>query len=426
MSLKMHYKNSLYKDILTYLIVIFLLLDSGSMYITIVGSPITNALIKIFLGFTCVFCICIKFKVPWKGAMLAIVIFFLLLIYTLATRYNIDKCLIYSSVFFILILYYSCKVRDGEIYQFLNIYSKTVVILAVISIFFWLFGSTLHLISPKPIEYIWGRDYAYRGYSYFFLYFENPVQAEGGIIRNTGIYTEAPGYSSRLAFALCIELFINNEKKKNARIIILMLAMITTLSSKSFILLVYFIGVVWVFYTKNRNYFQRAIHIAITLIICVGAFFLLYMIMQEEMATMSSARTRVDHLQSGIKTWLQHPFLGVGYSNTKAIAENHMYKSTPEGASMGITTFLAEGGLYLFLFYIGSAFVVYRYVIRINKRRRKDYFFCLGAIMFNWFISDAAYSTLMISMVCIGYSLLVGNKNEKKCNNTGIYKVLLT
>lgn len=419
MQISIKKKNISLKIIATYIIALLLLFDGGSMYLCIVGSPISGGILKVLLIFLCLIYVALRKHFIQNSLLASFVLVAYMAVYMFATRYNTELCLLYTAVFVVLLLYSSDLLFNKEIGLLFDAFSTTVVVFAIISLFFWLFGSLLHFIPKKAVLYIWGREYAYLGYNYFYVYFENPIQAAGSIIRNTGVYTEAPGYVDRLVFALCIELFYRKGKNNKFRIGILILTLLTTLSSKAFILLIYLIGVKWAFYASVKSKWRAIVHFFIIIMAGVGALIMLNYIMTTEMSTASSRLARYDHLQSGIKTFLQHPIFGVGYNNTEAIAKNHLYRSTPIGASMGIATFLGEGGLYMFLLYVGSAVSAGLYFLKYNRERNKDYVLFLGALFISWFISNIGYSTMMIFMVSTGYALLLikPHKYRRKMNS---------
>ncbi len=397
-------KSVMIQKICAYIISILIILDSGSMYINIVDSPFHNSHIKILIALFCIISIIFQKSIHNKGIVLCVTTIVVMAVYALATRYNTASCIIYTFMFAVFMLYASCIISHSQQEILFDAFSKIVIFLAATSVFFWLFGSLLHIIPKRAIQYIWGREYAYTGYNYMYLYFENPIQAAGNIIRNTGVFTEAPGYVDRLVYALGIEMFYYSKQPHKIRIFILVLAMLTTLSSKAFILLIYMIGVKWVFYANIKSKWQQLLHVVFVIGAIIAAYYIFNVVMEKEMSTESSSMTRIDHLLSGIKTWLQHPIFGVGYNNTEAIALNHMYDSTPEGASMGMATSLAVGGIYLFVFYIGSAIGTLRELHTYQKKKYKDGLFFIGVLMINWFISNIGYSTMVILMICLGYT----------------------
>ena len=396
-------------SLLIYLIAFTLILDSGSMYVNIVGSPISNATLKLALIAACILMLFKSDFISLRSIIYGCITLFLLIIYILATFYNIKSYAIYSIVVIVLFIFWFNQFDKNNVRRLLNAYSQIIIMIASISLIFWTFGSIFHFLPKKPILYIWGREYAYTGYSYWFLYFENPVQAAGRIIRNTGIFTEAPGYVDRLLYALCIELFNENRRGKKLRVFILIITLITTLSSKAYILLLFFGVVYWVFFINPQSNTGKGIYIFISSLVSLLVLMLFRRILGHEMSTASSSMTRIDHLYSGFMTWLQYPLFGAGYSNTRAIALNHLYASTPEGASMGIATFLAEGGLYMFCLYLGGAILSYYCINKYHSDYKRSYIVFLGAIMINWFISNVAYTTLMISIVCMGYAFSLSN-----------------
>ena len=121
--------------------------------------------------------------------------------------------------------------REEHKQKLFELIEKIIIVIAVVSLTFWLVGSLLGIIQPSGIEYtIWsstdGSEVPVN--NYYHLYFETQYQHffTTTIIRNSAIFTEAPMCSFMFCFAFLVELF--KKKKYNVKICILLLISIVT------------------------------------------------------------------------------------------------------------------------------------------------------------------------------------------------------
>ena len=88
-------------------------------------------------------------------------------------------------------------------------YINIMTLIGMISLFFWLFGSTLGIIKPTRLLFSnWGSTPT-PVYSYYGLYFE--TQHINGIIRNSAVFTEAPMASLNVIIALVFQNLFNKK-----------------------------------------------------------------------------------------------------------------------------------------------------------------------------------------------------------------------
>lgn len=407
------------KSVFFHLIAFLILVDSGSMYTSLENSSIKQMYIKILLLGLCLLYVAMTKTISRASifAGLFSACYIAIYIYFSYQRPFFNSSLVYLVEFSVLMIFFFEVVKNDEISFFLDGFSRIVTIMSFISLFFWVFGSMLHIFSGKTVYYHWGDDYINKGKNYYYLYFENPVQAtSNNIIRNTGVYPEAPGHAVRLVYALCIELFYKTDRSK-FRISVLALTMISTLSSKGLIILAYIICV-FSFISQNKsNKTSFYLHFILVIIIVVISGIISISIFDNEMSSKSSDMIRYDHLVSGFKTWLQYPLFGAGYNNSAALALNHIYSITPNGPSMGIATTLGMGGIYIFLFYIASYFVAFRQLNNYFSNIKMRMLAFGGAVLIDWFISNIGFTSIMISIVCIGYSTLGLKSKTTRCIN---------
>ena len=333
-----------------------------------------------------------------------------LTVYCIASWYNVSY---YFVNFFLVIvfffLYSYLLVRSNRISILFNAYVNIFVAIAVISLFFWLFGSILNLI-PGKIGTFSINGYQSRSVNYFYLYFENYGQNQNllgsTIARNCGWYCEAPAYAGMLFYALLIE-FLYNKQRNKFKMFILIITLISTQSSKALILLM---ALFVINYLLNQESGKRKaiLRWAFSLLIILAVAWATSVILEDKASTYSYA-ARIQHLRSSVVTWLQQPIFGAGYKNADAIFQNQIHGEGYGGLSMGIMVLLAQGGLFLFLFYLGA--IVYGYRSYIVRKNRVAYITCVITLSINLFISNSAFSYPYLLMTALCY--VVGSIPEK-------------
>lgn len=240
------------------------------------------------------------------------------------------------------------KEKDGQnniLYKLSNI----ICVIAVISLFFWLVGSNLYLIDYTgliPVK--WGGDRFIP--TYYGLYFEtqdinSPFSPTEVIVRNSGIFSEAPMFNMALCVALSIEMFLR-KKKRNVIISMLVLAILTTFSTTGFFFLL-FLFLVRYSSTKKRLNLKSIIIFTIVMIISVSISNLL--LANKKETGESSFTSRLYDIQRCIEVGLDNPFLGVGLFSVGKEESSGLSKF---GFSNSLFTIFAHGGFYALLLYV--------------------------------------------------------------------------
>ena len=334
-----------------------------------------------------------------------LVILAYLLFYAIATRYHvmdyIKAFVLYILVFF---LYCYMLMGNGKFRTLLDAYTDVLIVIGFTTVFFWLFGSVLGIIPYKTMTYHWTGNVR-RTYNYFYLYFENPLQNQkllGTVFpRNCGIFTEAPAYSGVLLYAIGIELY-SRETVNKRRLIPLLITVLTVQSTKGYIILIVLFGIHYLTKeVKGRSRFYKIIRMLVSVLLIAALCFGVWYILEDKSSTRSYS-ARINHLMSGIRTWLQNPLFGAGFKNKNVLVENQEEGSGYGGTSMGLTILLAYGGLYLFGFYIYSYFYALRNPT-IQKNRKNYNFYVLLALM-NLFVSNSGFGYPYLFMISAAYA----------------------
>ena len=115
-----------------------------------------------------------------------------------------------------------------------------------------------------------------------------------------------------------------------------------------------------------------------------------------------SGITRSATLLAGVKVWTKHPLLGIGFTDTEDIVSS--LTEVNSLSSMGFTTFLAFGGLYMTMLYFGSFFAAFSSSLLKNQKKKLVIATILLGI--EWCISSVYLQSAFIFIICIGYATL--------------------
>ena len=347
-----------------------------------------------------------KMQIGHKPILFCSCLVIYLLFYLLVTESNPVGYLTKHVLIFVIFFFYcGSLIRNGNVEEFAKAFVNVVSVVSAVSLFFWLFGSVLGIIPGFPTPYIWAGTRT--TVNYFWLYFENRTQATEilgqTVIRNTGIYAEAPGFSGYLIMALAIALPAENEKYPLKQKVLLVATMLTTLSTKGLIAVMILIALVYMFThpAKSPSKFIEKFIFVVVLVTAasIGIFLLL-----EDKSTTGSYIVRMDDLQAAISAWKNHVLFGSGYQETSEIIRNFGVSRSNNGLSMGLTILLAQGGLYMIAFYALS-FILALYASRRMDRTLFMRVLIFGImIAFNLLISSFQYDATTIFIIACGYA----------------------
>lgn len=292
-------------------------------------------------------------------------------------------------------------------------YKNIVVAVAVISLFFWLFGSTFHIIKPSgTFASMWA---SFNGYpvpvlSYYNLYYEPSVTVQLGsflqLQRNAAIFTEAPMASLNFSIAYLICEYLDDNVKWQK--IILGIGICTTFSTTGMILLL--IIFLYNFITsKNTLSIKMAFLPIIFLVVIAFIYILISSRMSNDIRAMST-NMRLDDYTAGFQVWKSSPIFGVGLQNNDQIKQfMGNWRSFNTGFSNSIMELLANGGLYLFGGYIFC--FVKGMKNSLNLHNRKKMLFIIS--VFYLFVTTIFTYTYILFFILIWFCLKNNSYNKE-------------
>ena len=392
-------------------LIAFIILDGNTMWSYVLHSPIYGQGFGWATGTFSLLVILLSGKFP-KDSRTVITLLFLvgaLGFYALATRYKTTSFISHFVIMFVCLYLLSASLYENRnMGFFLKTYSNIMMTIAVISLFFWIFGSLLNVLpGRREVTYFWADKYN-PSYTYYYLYFENPLQNRGeAISRNLGVFPEAPGYACFLTLGMLIDVvrrkdLMNPEtiRKNTYRLLIWFITLLSTGSSKGIIIVLAVIALKYLFRKSNRPWKQVLKSITCIILFLAASAASIY-VLEGKLSTGSGA-IRIDDLQAGLKTWQQHPLFGAGYMNGDAIRANWKLWRDNEGLSMGLAVLLGYGGLFFLVLYFGAA--VFAYKGDYFHCRKKEWIMVIVVLFTDLFISNGAFELLYIFIIAAAYA----------------------
>lgn len=342
-----------------FFIIIFALiivLDGNSIYSAMTSIDLHLRIISLAISVFMIF-ICKYISIKKNLFMVALSIAVYCGIYFLMKNNTVSKetylCLYVMGMPVLIILFSRFKDENREGIIFIKI-SDVVVFLAVLSLIFWMLGCVMNVLSPSgSVQINWGQVKYVD--SFFGLHFITQIDNSfaSGIVRNSGIFCEAPMFNLWLDIALSIEFFLKDNIKK-WRVAVLIVTILSTTSTTGIIFVLLCATLKYYLSMENKMMRKRVIPI-IVLLFCVPYGISIVQMALSYKEKTSSYLIRMQDYVAGLTVWKAHPLLGSGFGNTYSL---YHYILTSQAGNVGfsnsITAILGTGGLWNFLIYILS------------------------------------------------------------------------
>lgn len=397
-------------NVAEYLLVIFIILNGSSMYSAMqIGGITSNAFFikcSALMALAIIALYCFKrTKFHVRSSNLTIILLFVVhnLFYILITHYNVTKYL--ANYMFVLYAFVAlCIVlrNTGNYYRIIEKYCNVTIVIALLSLFFYVFGTTLHLLPGNSTISYTKMNIWFTCKTYYGLYFEAQTQNLFGMtfIRNCGIFMEAPGFAFPLSMALIYELFKQHKPRKWV-CIVLVVAGLTSISTKVIITTAIIFILRYLSNSGDKKSIVKIIKILVApVIILVGGTVIYIILMSKVEENASSFLGRMDSLQACIKVWLDHPLFGSGFRNDDSIREYYTYiVSNYNGITAGLFCVLAQGGIWIMLQYVYALINLYKNTKNENIKLVRVF---LIIFLIYWFQSSMQFSAVMLLVLAMG------------------------
>ncbi len=238
--------------------------------------------------------------------------------------------------------------------KILYCYKTLMIFIAASSLFFWIFGSILHVI--KANSYVIS---AWDGFAsvpnYYGVYFEahrNAVTFLGNITQNTSVFTEPPMAAVNFCFALLFTFFEKYNPKVKRQRVMLILSIISTVSVLGliFLAILYFVKV---FDGRGARYnFNTVIKYLLSVLFTIVLIYAGYFIISDKLGSASGV-VRLDDYKAGYQAWKVKPIFGYGLGDDKPIQQYmSAWRISNMGNSSPIMAILTEVGIYGLSLYV--------------------------------------------------------------------------
>lgn len=323
-----------------------------------------------------------------------IIIYILLLIVLFISWRNFSLYAIY--VLFVLFpnIFLLVKILriKGDLNSFLKIIVCFCTVLAMISLFFWIFGSIFKIIKPTSLVPItWGEQIR-SVKSYYNIYFEtqNASVYIGDIkigVKNNSIFPEAPICCFVFIVSFVLNELINIKYRKALRFLFC-ITILSTLTTTGTI----FVGMVIIYFVsqipaKNRIY--KFIKLAVYLLFLIIIAHLSFNILAEKRSVHSGV-VRYTKIVNEFLVFLKSPLAGHGFN---------IYTY---GSSNSITALLADGGIILWGIYY---FPLLKIILASLKLKKINYIAAIYTIVF--MVTVVQYTPLGILMILLLNSIFI-------------------
>lgn len=314
----------------------------------------------------------------------------------------------YALLMVLCAYFYGHQVR-GTSRQLFKHYIDIIFVIALISVFMWVTGSVLEYFQPTRVFRInWGAER--KAWSFYGIYFhwQNDFFIHGRrLVRNIGIFTEAPMYSLHLSTALMFDLMINDRHSKFRwfRIFWLCGTILTTFSITGylFMMMIIVFDLYATLITRVRSDNEAVSSKAKKQLIAVTALGAVlgvvgFSLVADKLASRSGGSRTEDYV-TGFKGWRDHVFFGSGFGNIESRLQyaswSRRHRSST-GYTNSIMAILNEGGIWFFMSYYLS--FVYSIVGAIIKKDWRIAFSIL-LIIFLFITTTMEHTAYMISYI---------------------------
>lgn len=288
----------------------------------------------------------------------------------------------------------------------LSAFATLVAILAAASLVLWLLGPIAHVITPNC--WVMSSWASFDGNAapvpgYFWLLFESQLTTVRGVelVRNCGIFAEAPMYS----YVLCAALLLETCLRKRPRVpvvLILLATILSTFSTTGYVLAIWAVGAgvvlpwskeAWSRMGKRKA--ARGTFVAAAAIVLVAGIAVAYHLLSTKLSTTASGSDRLDCLRAGYLAWLQKPIFGHGFTAERAVDIMRTTGMNSLGFSNSLTVVLALGGIVYFSTYLVQMYGFFR------TRSWKKAVYALG-LFFMWSVTVSYTLPISVFLFSLG------------------------
>lgn len=272
-----------------------------------------------------------------------------------------------------------------------------VACLAASALILWVLGPLSGMIpSNCVIQSSWGNNgvFANRPGWYGLDYVTQYALVFGQkIVRNTGIFCEAPMFSFVLTVAMLFERYLRPNTRVSI-LVLLAITIVTTISTTGIIVVL--LMVAEMLFTFGDRFGPKAqVALRLLMVLVIAAIALLALSLFNQKMETNSGSTRVDDFAAGFKAWSNNILIGNGFNSDSIQSFMSSFRGNNLGFSNSLMWVLAEGGLLWF-----AAFLLG--VVGFFRLEKKAAYGML-CFLFVWTVTNVPH--LPLTVFCFGIGL---------------------
>lgn len=316
---------------------------------------------------------------------------------------NIKESLMILGLLIVIfdLIYMYFLLKKNNKYYFIKDIINGVFVINVISLFFYILGPTLKVLSPtKIVNIFWGGAQNIASFYNVFFVAQPGAYSLLSQGRNTGIFAEGPMYAFVIVIAILFELFLFEDKKRY-RLMIGLIALITTYSTTG--LIVTALGMFFLI-LKNLKKETGGVNLpilAFTPIIFFFASFFIIKLLNEKINMGNSDDIRINNFSNAVYSWGLRPLFGYGFKAEKA--------GILTGHTSVFSQIIQDGGLLFLLFYTIPFISFTKYSLKKKNFENVFFVLCYLLLIFNTVIT---YTTISIAILAFLTAIKLTDEGE--------------
>lgn len=311
-------------------------------------------------------------------------------------RYNVVNGIIgfFFPLTMLIMMFAFCKNWRCILHKLSNI----MFVIAIISLFFYFFGTILGAVSASGYANFRYGEVMKSCRTFYRLYYEAQRQQGTQFLqtsyRNTGIFIEAPMYNIMLCVAHAAELSF--EKKHRPIVVAVLTITIISTFTTTGILYLLCVCVIFVLNSGKEKIVKALKFVAFPLVLLLICFIILEVVGNklETVSGSNSFSVRMEHMISFFRMWMDRPLFGFGYGNEEAF---YQYTSYKQGYSLGLPALLGRSGGAIFCLY----FIPWiSWFIKSLHGNRKELYFLIGTFVC-LFLTAVIYQPVLYLIIAL-------------------------
>ncbi|WP_426355792.1 O-antigen ligase family protein [Latilactobacillus sakei] len=262
--------------------------------------------------------------------------------------------LLVMPIFFL--IYFYTEYQCGNIFNLVSAIMNIMIVLSIISLFFWVFGSIFHFVHFHNSTIIeWGGVRQIYGVKFLYYEIQHTMFFGNSIPRNSGVFVEPATFGLILNIILILKLLV----QKNSNLIGSIIMILTVVSTTSTTNIIVTILVLIIAFTQSSSEkfkkIKKIINIIWIPILTIVSVYIVLLLLKTKLNG-ESYSLRMDDFNAGLEAFKDHPFFGNGFADTTSMLKymntSRMIQPGKTGFSNGLLLIFIQGGLYLGIIYI--------------------------------------------------------------------------